>query len=220
MGGRIRIRKREAWSLYKEIKKRSLTDVADDYPTYKEINRALRNANSKKSSSFYPAHNVLQKMRRSIEKRALPSALTRIGRKIEIIETRLYNLIVCLQPRLKRRFGKLLTPEGQLIKPQRETAQHFFYDSDYSYLEEDVKVEFIEDCFADLQRPKYGWGTKVTFMEDEPCDLDSTNPQLPPCRINSTQTTESPNYLDAQRRQTLEEFRSAAPVDCRIRYIC
>ena len=85
------------------------------------------------------------------------------------------------------------------------------------------QVEYIEDCFEDMERPKFGWSVKVTYMEDEPCDFNSEHPDLSRCKLNSTRNAGLSSDLNsdtAQRRQTLEEFRSAAPTDCRIRYIC
>ena len=74
-----------------------------------------------------------------------------------------------------------------------------------------------------MERPKFGWSVKVTLMEDEPCDFNNENPDLGKCRVEAVRNNASSSNLNrdnAQRRQTLEEFRSAAPTDCRIRYIC
>ena len=69
---------------------------------------------------------------------------------------------------------------------------------------------------------KKSWKVKVTVVEDQPCIFNFETPGLNTCRLNSTKNLESSglNSDNAQRRQTLEEFRSAAPTDCRIRYIC
>jgi hypothetical protein len=37
----------------------------------------------------------------------------------------------------------------------------------------------MDDCFADMPEPKYGFRTMITLVEDKPCDLNST------CKISS-----------------------------------
>ena len=61
---------------------------------------------------------------------------------------------------------------------------------------------------------------KVELMEREACDPSFENPSLPPCILNSNPDGAADAYYHAQRRQTGEEFRSAAPPDCRIEYVC
>ena len=60
-------------------------------------------------------------------------------------------------------------------------------------------------------------------MQDEPCDLNPENPESNTCRLSlkmNNETDSSLNSNNAQRRQTGEQFRSAAPLACRIRYVC
>ena len=223
MDGTLRIRKREAWSLYRRIKKRSL--VTDDYPSFSEVFRALRDVKSKKRSVLVTVWNILQRFKKFIAVRmyqTLPKSMKRIVKKLGRIEAKLHKKIVCLRPRLERRYGRLIYPEGLTVKALIEKKRNFFHDIKFGDAEDD-HVEFIEDCFEDMERPKFGWRVKVTLMEEEPCIFNTENPELSTCRINSTRTSGSSNDLimnNAQRRQTLEEFRSAAPTDCRIRYIC
>ena len=61
---------------------------------------------------------------------------------------------------------------------------------------------------------------KVELMEREACDPSFENPSLPPCILSSNPDGAADAYYHAQRRQTGEEFRSAAPPDCRIEYVC
>merc|ERR1711976_486125 len=86
---------------------------------------------------------------------------------------------------------------------------------------EDAHVEYIEDCFADMERPRFGWRAKITLMENEPCEIDAENPERSTCRINSISNNEDETkYYYAQSRQTGESFRSAAPPECRVEYVC
>ena len=194
----------------------------DDFPSYSQINRALRSIKSNKKSNLYQAWNSLQKFRTWIAKRMyqkLPQWMKVIVKKIGRIEAKLQKKIICLRPRLRRRYGQLVYPEGLTVKSLITKKQNFFHDINYGNAEDD-KIEYIEDCFEDMDRPKFGWSVKITLMEEEPCNFNAENPELSTCKINSTRILDSPNFNNAQRRQTLEEFRSAAPTDCRIRYIC
>ena len=86
---------------------------------------------------------------------------------------------------------------------------------------ENKYVEYIEDCFEDMPRRMFGWSVKVTLMEEDPCTFDTeNNPDLPKCIVTSPRTGDSNDQQTAQERQTGEGFRSAAPADCRVSYIC
>ena len=138
-------------------------------------------------------------------------------------DAKFHKIMVCMGPRIKRRYGRLVYPDGLTVKSLVEKKQNFLHDIKHGNAEDD-RVEYIEDCFEDMERPKFGWRVKVTLMEDEPCEFDNERPELSTCRLNSTRNSglslSDLNSDTAQRRQTLEEFRSAAPTDCRIRYIC
>ena len=61
---------------------------------------------------------------------------------------------------------------------------------------------------------------KILLKEDERCVLNSENPNENICNLKSNTTRggfngENLNHY-AQSRQTAEEFRSAAPPDCRV----
>ena len=79
-----------------------------------------------------------------------------------------------------------------------------------------------------MERPKFGWRVRVSFKEDEPCNLNLDNPELSTCILTSGNNDDLLGGLRnarlanpvAQSRQTGEQFRSAAPPDCRYRYIC
>ena len=132
-----------------------------------------------------------------------------------------------MRPRLKRRYGTLVYPEGLTVRALKNKKESFF-DFIKNGDADDEHVEYIEDCFADMERPKFGWRVRVTFKEDEPCNLDLDNPELSTCILTSGNNGDLLRGLGnaglanpvAQSRQTGEQFRSAAPPDCRYRYIC
>lgn len=223
--GTVLIRKRETLTLYRGIKKRSLWQDRNDFPTHSEIAHALKSVNSNKRSVLTKAWTTLQRFRVSIAKKmynTLPTWMKEIVKKIERFEAKLNKKIICLKPRLERKYGRLIYPEGLTVKSIIEHKQNFLHEIKYGDPEDD-KVDYIEDCFKDMERPKFGWSVKVTLMEDEPCDFNNENPELGTCRLDAVRNNASSSDLNrdnAQRRQTLEEFRSAAPTDCRIRYIC
>ena len=95
--------------------------------------------------------------------------------------------------------------------------------SDRSFIEfvkngnaEDEEVEYAEDCFDDVERPKFGYSLKITLKDAEPCEFNLENPELSTCGLNRTNSENSNN--SAQSRQTGQEFRSGAPPDCRIEF--
>ena len=224
------IRKRDINRLYHMIKKRSQSpfsnsDTKIGLPSLSEIKYAVQKIQPKTVIFLKKAWNSLNRFRVWIAKKmykSLPGGMKKIVKKLGRFEALLHKKLVCLKPRLKRRYGLLIYPEGLTVKAIIEKKRNFFHDIKFGDAEDD-HVEFIEDCFEDMERPKFGWRVKVTLMEEEPCIFNTENPELSTCRINSTRTSGSSNNLimdNAQRRQTLEEFRSAAPTDCRIRYIC
>ena len=157
----------------------------------------------------------------------LPSPLKKIVKKIGRIEARIHKIVVCMRPRLKRRYGTLVYPEGLTVRALKNKKESFF-DFIKNGDADTEDVQYIEDCFADMERPKFGWRVRVSFKEDEPCNLDLDNPELSTCSLTSGNNGDLLRGLGnaglanpvAQRRQTGEQFRSAAPPDCRYRYIC
>ena len=118
-------------------------------------------------------------------------------------------------------------PEGLTVRALKNKKESFF-DFIKNGDAETEDVQYIEDCFADMERPKFGWRVRVSFKEDEPCNLDLDNPELSTCILTSGNNGDLLGGLGnaglanpvAQSRQTGEQFRSAAPPDCRYRYIC
>ena len=131
-----------------------------------------------------------------------------------------------MQPRLERRYGRLIYPEGISVKSLKEKKTDFIKDL-FEYIENgnvaDEEVEYIEDCFDDMERPRFGWRVKVKLKEDESCDINFENPDQTTCDVGSKTENEELDELNsrhwnffAESRQTDEGFRSAAPSDCRI----
>ena len=179
MGSPVAINKRDVHRLYNRIMKHNTRTQREVFPTYSEVTQALRNTNSRKRSGLTRAWNILQRFRVWLAKRMyqrLPKPMKRIVKKIERIESILHKKMVCLKPRLERRYGRLVYPEGLTVKALVEKKQNFFEDLKAGSPEDD-HVEFIEDCFNDMERPKFGWSVKVTLTENEPCDLNLDNPE-------------------------------------------
>jgi len=233
------IRKRDVRRLKREIKKRGykfwIGDTTVQLPTYQEImyslEHAVTNAETRKIGLLTQVWNSLSRFRVWIAKKMykrLSRPMKKIVKKIGRLEARIHKKMICLRPRLQRRYGRLVYPEGLTIKAIKNKKKNFLDFINYGNAE-DEHVEYIEDCFADMERPKFGWRVKVTFMEDEPCDLNLENPELSTCILtsnpdNDLNNGDGTNFFRAnkvaQSRQTGESFRSAAPADCRYRYVC
>ena len=201
---------------------------SNDLPTYGELNRALRSADSNSKSQLTTAFNNLSRFRVWLARKMyqrLPPPLKRIVKKLGRIEAVIHKKIVCWKPRLQRRYGKLVYPNGLTVKSVIDKKNNFF-DFVKTGNADDLHVEYIEDCFEDMERPKFGWRVKVTLMEDEPCELDVENPERSTCKLSSNPDNDLLSGLDfadgiyAQSRQTGEGFRTKAPIDCRYRYVC
>ena len=221
--------------IYREIEKRSLPkfwigDSTVELPSYWELKHALGNTETRKVDILTKAWNGLARFRVWIAKRMykrLPSPLKKIVKKIGRIEARIHKIVVCMRPRLKRRYGTLVYPEGLTVRALKNKKESFF-DFIKNGDADEEHVEYIEDCFADMERPKFGWRVRVSFKEDEPCNLDLDNPELSTCILTSGNNGDLLGGLGnaglanpvAQSRQTGEQFRSGAPPDCRYRYIC
>ena len=199
-------------------------------PTYDEIKYALNNTETKKVAILTKVHNFLRNFRKWIAKKMfnkLSPGMKRFVKKIGRIEARIQKKMICLRPRLQRRYGKLVYPEGLTVKAIKNQKEEFFDFINFGNAE-DEEVEYIEDCFNDMERPGFGWRVKVMLMEDEPCSIDPKNLEMSTCKLSSASESDLLEALDtgnlnhhyAQSRQTGEEFRSAAPPDCRYRYIC
>ncbi len=96
------------------------------------------------------------------------------------------------------------------------------------------KIDSLDDCVDGVEEPLYGFRTRVTLVEDQPCTLGVTcrgQPEggdgfgssffgnfssSPFLRRSSENAVDFTDQL--LRRQTGEEFSSDAPPDCRVRF--
>ena len=102
----------------------------------------------------------------------LPQSLKKVVKTIARIEAIMHKKLVCWKPRLKRRYGRLVYPNGLTVKSIVD-KKHNFLQFIKTGDPEDLHVEYIEDCFEDMERmEKFGWSMKVPLMIDEPCDLN------------------------------------------------
>ena len=63
----------------------------------------------------------------------------------------------------------------------------------------------------------FGWSVKVNLFKDMQCSFSEDAPEDERCIVtNNTETNMLIDLQRAQRRQTGENFRSAAPPDCRV----
>ena len=70
-------------------------------------------------------------------------------------------------------------------------------------------IDSLDDCFDAMSEPLYGFRTKISTEKN--CEIKGVNCDIP----NATK-----NKSAFQKRQTGEEFRSDAPLDCRIFNVC
>ena len=215
-------------SLWNSLKNIWFGAATTELPTLDELKYALNNTETKKVAVLTKVYNFMRNFREWIAKKMfnkLSPGMKRLVKKIGRIEARIHKKMVCLRPRLQRRYGKLVYPEGLTVKAIKAQKEDFFDFINFGNAE-DEEVEYIEDCFDDMDRPEFGWRVKVTLMEDEPCTIDPKNLEMSTCKLSSASESEllealetgNLNHHYAQSRQTGEEFRSAAPPDCRYWY--
>ena len=148
-----------------------------ELPTIGELKYALNNTETKKVAVLTKIYNVMGNFREWIAKKMfnkLSPGMKRLVKKIGRIEARIHKKMMCLRPRLQRRYGKLVYPEGLTVKALKDQKEDFFDFINFGNAE-DEEVEYIEDCFDDMERPEFGWRVKVTLMDDEPCTIDPKN---------------------------------------------
>jgi len=226
------IRKRDVRRLYRIIKKRSSTpfwgpefwigNAKVELPSYSQIKYAVQEKQPRTVDFLTTAYNSLSRFRVWIAKKMykrLSRPMKRLVKKFGRVEALMHKKLVCMTPRLKRRYGQLVYPEGLTVKAIKEKKKNFENFVKYGNAE-DADVEYVEDCFDDMERPKFGWTAKVTLMKDEPCELNFENPEQSTCILSSNSDGEADSNYYAQSRQTGEGFRSAATPDCRIEYVC
>ena len=128
----------------------------------------------------------------------LPPRMKSLLKKFGRVEALLHKNLVCLKPRLERRYGYLVYPEGLTVKALKEQKNNF-WDFVKHGDAEDAHVEVIEDCFDNMERPKFGWRVKVRLMENEPCVVNLENPDLNTCKTKSNSTNGADSGKDIFR---------------------
>ena len=115
MGGTIALGRKDIHRLHKNLRKRSLNNSKVKIPLYREIKNAVENVGSKSRSILTKSWNTLRRFRLWIARKMyqkLSPSVKRIVKKIERIESSLHKKMICMKPRIQRRYGKLVYPEG------------------------------------------------------------------------------------------------------------
>ena len=166
-----KVRRKDFRRLYHQIRKRSIFKYRGkqiwignsklNLPSYSLIRFAIRNVLPRTIGFLTKAWNILLRFRVWIAKRMyqkLPRPMKKIVKRMGRIEARLHKKMVCLEPRLRRRYGHLVYPEGLTVTALKEKKNNFLKDF-VEYVEngnaEDEEVEYIEDCFDDMERPRH-----------------------------------------------------------------
>ena len=84
------------------------------------------------------------------------------------------------------------------------------------------EVNSFDDCFNDVDEPRYGYACRVRLVENQPCVLGVTCRGVPDDEdddlVDLFDTAfEILTTTDSTGRQTGEGFSSAGPADCRVR---
>ena len=159
----------------------------------------------------------------------LPRKLQFVVRALKKLERKVHKKLVCLEPMLKRRSGKMRFPNhgmgrynGLPVKKEfglsfsnlKKQKHDFLASVDDPNAQNETEIQYINDCFDDIPRMEFGWRVKITLIDNEPCSFEPTDDIDRRCVV--TNNTETDTF---QRRQTGENFRSAAPPDCRVTYL-
>ena len=127
------LKKRDVRQLYRAIDRKIngkswILDSKLGLPNYVETKYALKKYKSKKVSILKNALKSLSRFRVWIARKMyqkLPRPMKRVVKKIGRIEAKVHKKLVCLTPKLKRRFGNLFYPDGQRVPSQRSILPDF-----------------------------------------------------------------------------------------------
>ena len=94
------------------------------------------------------------------------------------IKRKVKNYFQCFGVRLSRHLGIRQRP-AQNDASSDETAQMLRYvrkRGDFPNFDDmnEGQINSMDDCFSDMQEPLYGFITKVTLVDNEPCELGVT----------------------------------------------
>ena len=114
------IRKRDVGRLYRHVRRRSSFGVHGQQrsfgnfkpPSLSQIRYALQRIHPRTVSFLTSAWNSINKFRVWLAKtmyRKLPRYMKKIVKKMGRIEASIHKTLVCIEPRLKRRYGKLIS---------------------------------------------------------------------------------------------------------------
>ena len=133
------LKKRDVRQLYRDIDRKidaksRIFDTKLGLPTYGDTKYALKKSESKSVSILTKAFNNLSRFRVWITRKMyqkLPRPMKRVVKKIGRIEAKIHKRLVCLTPKLKRRFGNLLYPNGQIVPTKFEKKRSIFPDFEF-----------------------------------------------------------------------------------------
>ena len=94
-----------------------------ELPSSRQVRSAVQRFRKRSIGILTNSWNTLNQFRVWIAKkmyRKLPDSLKRIVKKIGRIEARIHKKLVCMQPRLMRRYGLLKYPEGISVRTLKE----------------------------------------------------------------------------------------------------
>ena len=218
-----------------KLEAETLHDLLGKLPTRKDLLYKVKGKKNEKRSELRRIwNNILRFSKRFVNTLyiKLPRKLQWVVRLIKRLETKVHNKLVCLEPMLQRRMGKMKFPNhgmgrynGMPLKKDfglkekfynlKEEKWEFLASVDDPNAQNETEIEYINDCFEDIPRMEYGWSVKVMLTEKEPCSFDPNASEDERCVITMNNQTDT-----FQRRQTGENFRSSAPADCRVEYVC
>merc|ERR1712223_2043567 len=124
-------------------------------PSYSDIKYAVKEKQPKTIDYLKKAWNSLSRFRVWMAKKMykkLPGRFKTLVKKIGRIEAHFHKKLVCLEPRIKRKYGKLVYPNGLTFKAIKEKKKNFKDFVNFGNAD-DIHVEYIEDCFDDMERP-------------------------------------------------------------------
>merc|ERR1712083_690918 len=99
--------------------------------------------------------NTLTRLKVSVVKdvyNSLPGQMKNLVKMFGRLEGLIAKTIACAESRLRRQYGKVAYPKG-FTNVQRKRFEDFIRYGNVK----DVEVKYVEDCFEELERPKFGW---------------------------------------------------------------
>ena len=117
------LKKRDVRQLYRTIDRKVdakswILNSKLGLPTYGETTYAFKQSESNSVNILTKVLNNLSRFRVWIARNTfqkLPQPMKRVVKKIGRVEAKVHKKLACLTPRLKRRFGNLFYPNGQIV---------------------------------------------------------------------------------------------------------